>query len=76
MCASYAYEKYHLSIPYGASSGGGIPMLSKLSKESRLSLGETINFIDHLIQWFELNYENIIMIYKINMSELFKTIPK
>ena len=52
MCASYAYEKYHLSIPHGASSGGGIPMLSKLSKESRLSLGETINFIDHLIQWF------------------------
>ena len=40
-----------------------------------LSIGQTINFIENLLQFFEVNYEKIIMISNIKMSDLFKTVP-
>ena len=46
------------------------------SKESLLSFGNTIKFIDNWLQCFEVNYQNIIIIYKRKISEFFKTIPK
>ena len=63
-------------MPDDESSGGGIPMPSMLSKEALFSLAHTIKFIDNWSQCFEVNYHNRIMIYKINMSELFKKTPK
>ena len=63
-------------MPDDESIVGGIQIPSKSSKESIFSLGHTINFIENLIQCFEVNYHKIIIIYKIKMSELFKTIPK
>ena len=59
-----------------AGSGGGRPMPNKSSKHSLFSLGHTMKLFEILLQLFEVNYENRIMIYKINISELLKTIPK
>ena len=76
MCSVDAYDKEHISIPDVVSSDGGRPMPSKSSKESLLSLGHTINFIENWLQCFEVNYQNIMMICKRRTSELFKTTPK
>ena len=70
-----AYEKEHVPIPGDASSGFVRPMSRTSYKEALLSLGQSMKFIDNCIQCFEFNYENK-LIYKINMSELFKTTPK
>ena len=74
MCAVDAYDKDHVPIRYDASSGGGRPMPITSSKESLISIGHKINFIYNWLQLFEDNYDNRIMIHKIKMSELFKTI--
>ena len=63
-------------MPDDASSGGVRPITSTSSKEALYSLGQTVNFIYNWIKFFEVNYENRIMIYKRKMSDLFKTIPK
>ena len=63
-------------MPDDASIGVVIPMPILSFKETCYSIFQTIKFIDNWLQWFEVNYENIIIIYKENMSELFKTIPK
>ena len=76
MCSFDEYDKYNLSMTHDASSGGEIPMPSTSSKEELLSLGHKIKFIENWIPCFEVNYQNRIMIYKINISELFKTNPK
>ena len=47
-----------------ASIGGGRPIQSTSSKEALFSLGQIIKFIANWIKFFEVNYENIIMIYK------------
>ena len=52
MCSVDAYDKEHISIPDDVSSDGGRPMPSKSSKESLLSLGHTMNFIDNWLQFF------------------------
>ena len=70
------YYKEHVSRPDDTISGSGRPKTRTSSKGALLSLGHTINFIENWLQCFEVNYQNIITIYKINMSELFKTIPK
>ena len=46
------------------SSDMGTQIPSMSSMESLLSLGHTIKFIDYWLQCFEVNYQNIIMIYK------------
>ena len=66
------YYKEHVPIPNGASSEGGRPMSSMSYREALISLCQTINFIENWLQLFEVGYENIIKIYKRNMSELFK----
>ena len=76
MCAVDAYDKEHVPMPDYASSGGGRLMLSTSYKEALYSLGQKTNLIDNWIQWFEVNYENIIIIYKKKTSEWFKTTPK
>ena len=76
MCYVDGYDKEHVPMSDDASNGGGIPIPSTLSKEALYSLGKTINFIENWIQCFEVNHENRIMIYKTNMSEVFKRIPK
>ena len=76
MCAVDAYSKEHIPIPDYASSGGDVPIPSTSSKESLISLGQKINFIDNWLQCFEDSYDNKIFISRRNMSELFKTIPK
>ena len=58
-----------------ASSGGGRPFQISSYKGALISLGQTINFIENMLQWFETNYVNIIESYKKIMSELFKMIP-
>ena len=35
-----------------------------------------MNFIDNWLQFFEVSYQKIIIIYKRKMGELFKTTPK
>ena len=68
-------SKEHVTIPYDASIAVSRPMSIKSSKGSIISFCQTINFIDNWIQYFEDNYDNHIVIYKENMSVLFKTIP-
>ena len=63
-------------MPRDEIIGGGIPMQSTSSKKVLYSLGHTINFLDNWLQWFDENYQNIIAIYKIKMSEWFETIPE
>ena len=70
------YDKEHVSMPDDKSSGGVIPIHITSYKEELFSLGHTINFLGNWIQFFEVNYENIITFYKINISELSKKIPK
>ena len=76
MCSVDAYNKQHVPMGYGAISGGVRIMSSMSSKEALISIGHTIKFIDNFFQCFEVNYYNGINIHKINMSGLFKTIPK
>ena len=76
MCAVYEYRQYHVQIPDDASSGGDIPIPNTPYKEVLISLGLEIKFIDNWIHFFEENYDKKIMMYKRNMSELFKTTPK
>ena len=58
-----------------AISGDRISLPISTFKVALISLGWTINFIDNRLQCFENNYDRIIVSYKENMSELFKTIP-
>ena len=53
-----AYDKDNVPIPDDESSGGGRPMPITPYKEARISLGQTINFIDNWLQCFEYNYDN------------------
>ena len=76
MCYVDVYDKEHVPISDDASIGGGRTIPSTYSKKALFSLVHTINFLYNCIQCFEVNYQNIIMIYKSNMSEVFKTIPK
>ena len=76
MCSVDVYAKEYVPMPCDESSGGVIPIPSKSSKKALYSLGHKINFLDNWLQWFDGNYQNIIAIYKIKMSELFETILK
>ena len=76
MCSVDEYEKEHVYMTDDESSKGGKPMPIMSYEEALFSLGHKINFIDNWIQYFEVNYQKIIMIYKRNTSELFKTTPK
>ena len=58
------HEKQHVSMNDDESSDMGTQIPSMSSMESLLSLGHTIKFIDYWLQCFEVNYQNIIMIYK------------
>ena len=44
-------------MPDDTSRGGDIPMPCMSYKEARISLGQTINFIDNWLQCFEYNYD-------------------
>ena len=59
MCSIDAYGKGRVSSTDGAISGGRRPIPSTSYKESILSLGQTINFINNGLQCFESNYYNI-----------------
>ena len=50
VCDFDAYNKQHIPMPEYASSGDGIPLSIFSYKETRISLGRTINFIDNWIQ--------------------------
>ena len=62
-------------MPGNGISGGWRPLSISSSKESLKPLGHTINFDDNWLQYFEVNYDNIIESYKQNMRELFKKLP-
>ena len=75
MYGVYAYGKEHAPIPDYTSSGNVITMPINPFKGEIISLGQTINFIDNWLQWFEDNYDNRILIYKESTSKSFKKIP-
>ena len=53
MCAVGAHNKEHIPMPDDTSSGGGITLPISSYKESLVSLGQTINFIDNWLQCSE-----------------------
>ena len=61
MCDVDSYEKYHPSEPENGSSGGGRPFPIESSKELLESLGHIINFINNWVQFFEDNYDDILI---------------
>ena len=56
-------------MPYNAGRSGGRSFKISSYKLSRISLGQTINFIDNWIQLFEENYDKILVSYKEKMSD-------
>ena len=51
-------------MPGNGISGGWRPLSISSSKESLKPLGHTINFDDNWLQYFEVNYDDIIESYK------------
>ena len=76
MCYVYEYVKERVSMTDEANSCVGRPMPSTSSEEALYPLGHTTKYIDNWRQWYEVNNQNIIIVNKIKMSELFKTTPK
>ena len=75
MCAVYKYDNENAPMPDDTSSGSVRPMPIASYKVSLISLGQTINFIDNWIQWFEDNDDKRIASNKKNTKELFNKFP-
>ena len=65
------YNKQYIKMPGNASSGVGRPLPILSSKESLISLGQTINFIDNWLHFFGDNRDKIIIAYIQNMKKIF-----
>ena len=76
ICAVDAYNREHVTMLDVTCIGGGRKMPSMSPIEMLISIVHTMNFIINWLGLFEVNYDNRINIYKIKISESFKTIPK
>ena len=52
-CSIEAHERYHKTINYDASSGGGIPIPYNSKKDVLVSFGLPLNFIESWIKSFK-----------------------
>ena len=75
MCYVDTNYKDHVWMLDDSISGGERKMTSMSYKEAILAIVHRINFIDIWLQWFEVGYQNIIIILE-KMCELFKKISK
>ena len=64
MCAVNEYGKEHVPMSDDENIGGVRLIQSTSSKGELISLGQTINFIDNCLQWFEESHDKRIVIYK------------
>ena len=75
MCFIDAYDKQHPSYVDDVSSGGGNVLTPNATTEALVSLGETIDFINFWLKYFDHTFLACSNMYIETMQYLFQKVP-